>query len=70
MNNVLLLCPHHDSAFDQGYITFDEDGMLIVSNQLSFETKALLNLAVEKKVKFTQKQHHYISWHRNNIFSI
>lgn len=70
LNNVLLLCPHHDSAFDQGYITFDEDGMLIVSNQLSFETKALLNLAVEKKVKFTQKQHHYISWHRNNIFSI
>ncbi len=28
LNNVLLLCPQHDSAFDKGYITFNQNGKI------------------------------------------
>lgn len=42
--------------------------MLLVSNELSLKTKALLNLGVEKKVKLTVEQYQYIGWNRENIF--
>lgn len=68
LNNVLLLCPHHDSAFDKGYITFDQDGMILISSELTLETRALLNLNPERKVELSDKQSEYILWHRENIF--
>ena len=68
LNNVLLLCPHHDAAFDKGYITFDQDGMILISSELTLETRALLNLNPERKVELSDKQSEYILWHRENIF--
>lgn len=68
LNNVLLLCPHHDAAFDKGYITFDQDGMILISSELTLETRALLNLNPKRKVELTDKQSEYILWHRENIF--
>lgn len=68
LNNVLLLCPHHDAAFDKGYITFDQDGMILISSELNHETRALLNLISRRKVELPPKQREYISWHRENIF--
>lgn len=68
LNNVLLLCPHHDSAFDKGYITFDQDGMILISSELTLETRALLNLNPEKKIELIGKQSEYVRWHRENIF--
>lgn len=68
LNNVLLLCPHHDAAFDKGYITFDQDGMILISSELTLETRALLNLNPEKKIELTHKQSEYVLWHRENVF--
>lgn len=68
LNNVLLLCPHHDSAFDKGYITFDREGQILISSELTFETRALLNLNPENKIELTYKQSEYIQWHKKNIF--
>lgn len=68
LNNVLLLCPHHDSVFDKGYITFDQNGLMMISSELNLETRALLNLNPERKVELTDKQTEYILWHRENVF--
>ena len=70
LNNVFLLCPHHDSAFDKGYITFDQDGMILISSELTLETRLLLNLNAEKKIELTEKQKEYMRWHKENIFHI
>lgn len=70
LNNVLLLCPHHDSAFDKGYITFDQDGMILISSELTLKTRSLLNLNTEKKIELTEKQSEYMRWHKENIFHI
>lgn len=68
IENVLLLCPHHDVVFDRGYITFDEDGTLVISSELSSESRALLNLVEGKKVDVSNKSCHYLRWHRRNLF--
>ncbi|MEE1073085.1 MAG: HNH endonuclease signature motif containing protein [Cellulosilyticum sp.] len=68
LDNVLLLCPHHDAVFDKGYIAFNEEGELLVSDELSLETRALLNLTKGHKIKLRTDNKKYIEWHRENIF--
>lgn len=68
IENVLLLCPHHDAVFDKGYITFDEEGILIISSELSLESQALLNLVTGKKIDVGNRNSHYLRWHRENVF--
>lgn len=70
LHNVLLLCPHHDSVFDKGYITFDQDGMILISSELTLKTRSLINLNIEKKIELTEKQSEYMQWHKENIFHI
>lgn len=69
IDNVLLLCPHHDAAFDKGYITFDDEGKLCISQELSGTTQMLLNLQVGKGVKLTKGNQKYLEWHRENVFN-
>lgn len=68
IENVLLLCPHHDAAFDKGYITFDEEGTLIISSELSSESRALLNLVEGKQVTLSANNRVYLEWHRTHLF--
>ena len=68
INNVLLLCPHHDAVFDKGYISFEEDGKLFISNEISLESRALFNLPSGKKIDFNDEKRDYIRWHRENLF--
>lgn len=70
LNNVLLLCPHHDAAFDKGYITFSQDGTILISSELNSETRKLLNLKVEQQIDLSSKQSEYIRWHKENIFHV
>ncbi len=70
LNNVLLLCPQHDSAFDKGYITFNQDGTMLISSELNPETRELLNLNLEKKIDLSSEQTEYILWHKENIFHV
>lgn len=68
INNVFLLCPHHDAAFDKGYITFDDEGKLCISSELSLETRALLNLEEGKRIDINSKIKEYMEWHKKYIF--
>lgn len=66
--NGFLLCPNHDSLFDKGYISFTENGSIIISESLNKKTSSLMN--VNPKIKITiQKGHEkYLEWHRENVF--
>lgn len=66
-NNGLLLASHIDTLFDQGFISFNDDGALI------FATPEIKTLFDEQNIPYQQinlnKQSlKYIKWHRNNIF--
>lgn len=67
--NGLLLAPHLDAAFDQGFITVADDGEVLVSGQLGAEDRALLGLDRVLRVERLMDGHRgYLGWHRKNRF--
>ncbi|MDG4850855.1 HNH endonuclease [Peribacillus frigoritolerans] len=68
VNNGLLLCPNHDALFDKGYISFDVDGMILISASLDESTKVFLNINDRLKLQMNELQQKYMKWHRENIF--
>lgn len=68
-NNGLLLCPNHDKVFDKHLISFDEFGVIMISNSLSDNNKMFLNLLDTYKIEITKYNKKYLDFHRN-IFNI
>lgn len=68
VNNGFLLCPNHDKAFDQGYISFDDTGKIMISNELSDADKIFLNITDDMKIKISEKTKGYLKYHRENIY--
>lgn len=68
VNNGLLLCPHHDQLFDTGYISFDEEGQIMISCLLPAHTRVLMNINSDQRIKIENEMRSYIRWHRENIF--
>ena len=68
VNNGLLLCPGHDRVFDRGYISFDEDGKIMISSQLSADDCTFINLNEDMKIELNEEMKHYMEYHRTKIF--
>ncbi|HHP1041089.1 TPA: HNH endonuclease [Bacillus thuringiensis] len=68
VNNGLLLCPNHDALFDKGYISFNEEGRILISESLDEATKVFLNVHESMNIRVNEKQQSYINWHRESIF--
>ena len=66
--NGLLLCPNHDKLFDKGYITFDNDGKIIISERLSKESRIFMNVQDSMHIHINEDNEDYIKYHRKNIF--
>lgn len=67
LNNVLLLCPLHDSLFDKGFISFDDKGKIIISGILSKNDILSLNINENLKINLKEDQKKYMKYHRENI---
>lgn len=68
-SNGLLLAPHIDHLFDRGYISFSDDGGLMVSPTLPLQITQAWHLLTDMNVgTFTNKQKTYLKYHRDNIF--
>lgn len=69
--NGLALSPTYDRLFDQGYITFTNDGELICGTQLSPYTWDKLNINPTAKNKmriYPENREEYLDFHRRNVF--
>lgn len=68
-NNGLLLAPHIDHLFDGGWISFSDNGDLLVSSRLSDELLASWQIpAVSNVGAFNESQCHYLGFHREHVF--
>ena len=68
-NNGLLLSPHVDRLFDKGFISFSNDGNLLVSSLLNTEVLKFWNIVTPLNVgSFRSEQLGYLEYHRNEIF--
>ena len=68
-NNGLLLAPHVDHLFDQGWISFENHGSLICSSALPKEILHGMGIDISalKKSIFNERQRAYLKFHRTNI---
>lgn len=68
-DNGLLLTPNYDFLFDQGYISFNDDGTVLISDSLSENDSKEFCFNMDIKIKnVSEKMKGYLEYHRNNIF--
>lgn len=67
--NGLLLTPNLDLAFDQGLISFDDLGQILLSPDLDTDSANALNLHPHLRLRQIEARHQgYLAWHRDNLF--
>ncbi|WP_336684625.1 HNH endonuclease [Stenotrophomonas maltophilia] len=69
--NGLLLAPHADLLFDQGWISFSSSGRLLVSNALPSDVQVRLGLKLDTSLRhgiFSPKQLGFLEFHRDVVF--
>lgn len=64
LDNLLLLCAMHDALFDKGFISFDDEGKILVSPALDDTVKKLYGIKGTKKIAVTEKMKQYLAEHR------
>lgn len=71
VDNGFLMCPNHDKLFDKGYITFDDDGKIIISERLTENDRVFLNVnsRMHIHIELTERNKKYLKFHRENVFN-
>lgn len=64
--NGFLLVPNLDKLFDKGYISFCDEGKIMISDELNNFEKLDINEAMKIEIKNEHKK--YLQFHRENIF--
>ncbi|MDA3732134.1 HNH endonuclease signature motif containing protein [Niameybacter massiliensis] len=64
INNTLLLCFEHDRLFENGYISFTDDGEIIISKLFDEDQVKEYNLDRDIKIKLDENSIKYIEYHR------
>lgn len=66
--NGITMTPTYHTLFDLGFISFEDDGTLLVSPFLSNVTKKRLYLNEGSKIRLQTGSGKYLIYHRENIF--
>ena len=68
VDNGLILCPNHDVLFDQGFISFNDEGKILISDRLSENDRMFMNVNPNMEIKLTEGNKEYMDYHRKKIF--
>lgn len=68
VENGLLLCPNHDKLFDRGFITFNEDGGIVISDKLSETNQVYMNVNADMSIPISETTKEYMQYHREKVF--
>lgn len=69
-DNGLVLTPTYDKLFDQGFISFEDDGTILISPYISPLNVKKMNLAQGRKYSIppSNGRKGYLAYHREHIF--
>lgn len=68
-NNGLLLSPHVDHLFDRGYISFEDNGDVLLSPRIEVSEFSRLGVVVPLNVgAFSAEQYVFLDYHRTTVF--
>ena len=68
IDNGFLLCAWHDALFDKGYISFEDDGSLLLSSQFKNNKINLMDISEHTRIKISENNKKYLKFHRENCF--
>lgn len=66
--NGFLLCPAHDKLFDLGLISFEDDGRIMISSELSVVDRIYTNIQPDMKIEVREENKPFLEYHRKNRF--
>lgn len=66
--NGLLLTPNLDILFDKGFISFDDNGKIIISKCISNANINKLGIDSKMKIELCELHLAFLQWHRDNVF--
>lgn len=67
--NGLLLIPDYDFLFDRGYVSFKNDGYVIVSQRLSLFARKVFDVRDDLRLrKIFPENREYLDFHRSEVF--
>lgn len=67
--NGLLLVPNLDRAFDRGFISFNDEGKIIISDSLKDRDRIALGIHSGMRLRKIDRNHlPYLEYHRQNVF--
>ena len=66
-NNGLMLSPHVDHLFDRGFISFKNNGDLLISSVVNIDMLHSWGIFISNVGVFNKKQCEYLEYHRENI---
>ena len=69
VNNGLLLCRNHDGLFDRFFISFENDGNILISRKILNRIQNY-NISKEIKIEVTEKTKKYLDFHRTRYFEL
>ncbi|WP_298641377.1 HNH endonuclease [uncultured Cardiobacterium sp.] len=68
-DNGLMFAPNIDALFDGGFISFTDDGVLIVSPHIAAETLLALGITIPvAPIHVREETAYYLEWHRTHVF--
>ena len=69
--NGLLLTPNLDKLFDQGLISFNDNGTIIISSRINNDDLSILGINNKMSLRYIETHHlKYLEYHRKNIFNM
>ena len=69
VNNGFVFSPLYDKLFDKGYISFKENGELLISDWLSPQNRSRISFEYSPEDLFLNEQRkEYLKYHRVNVF--
>jgi hypothetical protein len=69
VDNGILLSPNIDSLFDKHFISFEDDGLIMISEKVSKQDLDILGVSKSIRLKVDEGMKKYLKHHRN-IFTI
>jgi predicted restriction endonuclease len=67
-HNGLMLTPHVDKLFDRGWISFSDDGHVLISGQAKSVAEAWGLAGTPNVGAFSPKQQVFLKYHREKVF--
>lgn len=69
INNGLIMTPTYHKLFDMGFISFKDNGTILISPFLSNMNKQRLNLRDNVQYRIPKDCSQYLAYHRSNVFN-